>query len=246
LGKVYFVGAGPGDPDLITVKGRRVIESADVIIYAGSLVNPEVIACRKEGASVFDSSRMELSEIISVMAEACREGKVVARVHTGDPSLYGAIAEQMEELDRLGIDYEVIPGVSSFLASAAVLRREFTLPGVSQTVICTRIEGETPVPPSESLESLASHRASMAVFLSASRVEEVVEALRPHYGEDCPAAVVYRATWPDQRVIRGRLGEIADLVRGAGIGRTAMILVGRFLEARPLRSKVYGPKERGG
>ena len=163
--KVYFIGAGPGDPELITVKGKKIVEKADVIIYAGSLVNREIINCHKEGAEIYNSASMNLDEVMEVTVTAQKAGKLVARVHTGDPSIYGAIREQMDVLDEHGIEYEVIPGVSSFVAAAAAIKKEFTLPDVSQTVICTRLEGRTPVPETESLESLASHKCSMAIFL---------------------------------------------------------------------------------
>ncbi|MGL4968793.1 MAG: precorrin-4 C(11)-methyltransferase, partial [Fusobacteriaceae bacterium] len=175
--KVYFIGAGPGDPDLITVKGRKIVEKADIIIYAGSLVNPAIIGCHKDGAEIFNSAGMTLEEVVAVIKRGVSEGKLVARVHTGDPSIYGAIREQMVLLDSDGIEYEVIPGVSSFVASAAAIKREFTLPGVSQTVICTRLEGRTPVPEEEALEKLASHRASMAIFLSVHMIGDVVKRL---------------------------------------------------------------------
>jgi len=177
--KVYFIGAGPGDPELITIKGQRIVKEADVIIYAGSLVPKEVIDCHKEGAEIYNSASMSLDEVIDVTVKAIKANKKVARVHTGDPAIYGAHREQMDMLDEYGIEYEVIPGVSSFLASAAALKKEFTLPTVSQTVICTRIEGRTPVPEKESLESLAKHRASMAIFLSVHMIDKVVETPTP-------------------------------------------------------------------
>ena len=188
--KVYFIGAGPGDPDLITVKGKKIVEKADVIIYAGSLVNKEIIGCHKEGAEIYNSASMNLDEVIEVTVKAQKEGKLVARVHTGDPSIYGAIREQMDMLDEYDIEYEVIPGVSSFVAAAAAIKKEFTLPDVSQTVICTRLEGKTPVPESESLESLASHKCSMAIFLSVQMIDGVVERLRKHYDINTPIAKI--------------------------------------------------------
>ncbi|RKD30600.1 precorrin-4 C(11)-methyltransferase [Thermohalobacter berrensis] len=239
MSKVYFIGAGPGDPDLITVKGRKIIEEADVIIYAGSLVNPEVINCRKEKSEVYNSAKMTLEEIIDITKESIYEGKKIARVHTGDPSIYGAIREQMDKLDKLGIDYEVIPGVSSFVASAAVLKKEFTLPGVSQTVICTRLEGRTPVPEKENLESLASHKASMAIFLSVHMIDRVVEKLKKHYDEDTPVAVVQRATWEDEKIVEGTLKDIEKKVKEANITKTAQILVGNFLGNKYELSKLY-------
>lgn len=241
MAEVIFVGAGPGDPELITIKGQRAVEEADVIIYAGSLVNPEVLAKRKAAAVVHNSAEMTLDQVISVMKAAIAEGKKVARVHTGDPSIYGAIREQIDRLDELGIPCHVIPGVSSFVASAAALRKEFTLPEISQTVICTRLEGRTPVPEAEQLEKLASHQASMAIFLSVQMIDEVVARLCTHYSPDTPVAIVEKATWPDQRIIQGTLADIGDKVREAGIRKTAQILVGRFLGDQYALSKLYDP-----
>lgn len=241
MAEVIFVGAGPGDPELITIKGQRAIEEADVIIFAGSLVNPEVLAKRKQDCAVHNSAEMTLDQVISVMEAAIGEGKQVARVHTGDPSIYGAIREQIDRLDALNIPCRVIPGVSSFVASAAALRREFTLPDISQTVICTRLEGRTPVPEAEQLEKLASHQASMAIFLSVQMIDEVVARLCTHYGADTPVAIVEKATWPDQRIIQGTLADIGDKVREAGIRKTAQILVGRFLGDQYSLSKLYDP-----
>jgi precorrin-4/cobalt-precorrin-4 C11-methyltransferase len=238
-GKVYFIGAGPGDPDLITVKGRRIVERADVIIYAGSLVNREIIECHKKDALVYNSASMTLDEVIDVIKKHIGPGKVIARVHTGDPSIYGAIREQIDILQSLSIPYEVIPGVSSFTAAAAVLGMEFTLPGVSQTVICTRLEGRTPVPEKEDLELLASHRASMAIFLSVHMIDDVVKKLKVHYDENTPVAIVQKATWSDQRIERGTLETIGSLISDKGIDKTAMILVGDFLGNDYDRSLLY-------
>lgn len=237
--KVYFIGAGPGDPDLITVKGRNLVEIADIIIYAGSLVNPKIIACHKKGAAIHNSASMTLEEVVDVIKRGFSEGKLVARVHTGDPSIYGAIREQMVLLDEAAIPYEVIPGVSSFVASAAAIRREFTLPGVSQTVICTRLEGRTPVPEGEALEKLASHRASMAIFLSVHMIGDVVRRLMEHYPSATPVAIVEKATWEDQNIIIGTLETIEELVRAAGIRKTAQILVGDFIGDSFELSKLY-------
>ena len=179
--KVFFIGAGPGDPELITVKGQRIVKEADIIIYAGSLVPKEDIDCHKEGAEIYNSASMTLEEVMEVTINGIKAGKKVARVHTGDPAIFGAHREQMDILDEYGIEYEVIPGVSSFLASAAAVKKEFTLPSVSQTVICTRLEGRTPVPEKESLESLATHRASMAIFLSVHMIGDVVKRLATSY-----------------------------------------------------------------
>ncbi len=192
---VHFIGAGPGDPELLTVKGKKLIDEADVIIYAGSLVNPEVLSGAKEGARIYNSAVMNLEEVIEVMKEAEQKGEKVARVHTGDPAVYGAHREQMDELDRLGIEYEVVPGVSSFLAAAASLKKEYTLPGVSQTVILTRMEGRTPMPEKEKLADLARHQATMIIFLSVGRMEELARQLMTAYPPETPAAVVYKASW---------------------------------------------------
>ncbi|SET23972.1 cobalt-precorrin 4 C11-methyltransferase [Natronincola peptidivorans] len=239
MAKVYFIGAGPGDPELITLKGHKKIQEADVIIYAGSLVNPQVIADRKENAAVYNSASMTLTEVIEVMKKASREAKTIARVHTGDPSIYGAIREQMDALIELSIDYEVIPGVSSFVASAAQLKKEFTLPEVSQTVILTRMEGRTPVPPKESLSSLAEHQASMAIFLSVQMIDKVVEQLITSYPPETPVAVVQKATWEDEKIVEGTLKNIAERVKEADIKKTAQILVGDFLGNQYALSKLY-------
>lgn len=237
--KVYFIGAGPGDPELITIKGQRIVKEADVIIYAGSLVPREVIECHKEGAEVHNSASMSLDDVIDVTVKAVKAGKKVARVHTGDPSIYGAHREQMDMLDEYGIEYEVIPGVSSFLASAAVIKKEFTLPNVSQTVICTRMEGRTPVPEKEKLASLAKHRASMAIFLSVQMIGKVVEELATSYPMTTPVAVVQRATWSDQKIVLGTLENIEEEVKKSGINKTAQILVGDFLGNEYEKSKLY-------
>ncbi|AVQ16094.1 precorrin-4 C(11)-methyltransferase [Fusobacterium gonidiaformans 3-1-5R] len=237
--KVYFIGAGPGDPELITIKGQRIVKEADVIIYAGSLVPKQVIDCHKEGAEIYNSASMSLEEVIAVMVKAVQAEKKVARVHTGDPAIYGAHREQMDILDEYGVEYEVIPGVSSFLASAAAIKKEFTLPNVSQTVICTRIEGRTPVPERESLESLASHQASMAIFLSVHMIDRVVESLLKHYPKTTPVAIVQRATWEDQKIVLGTLETIEEKVREANINKTAQILVGNFLGKEYEKSKLY-------
>lgn len=237
--KVYFIGAGPGDPELITIKGQRIVKEADVIIYAGSLVPEQVINCHKEGAEIYNSATMSLDEVIDVTVKAIKSGKKVARVHTGDPAIYGAHREQMDLLDEHGIEYEVIPGVSSFLASAAAIKKEFTLPNISQTVICTRMEGRTPVPEKENLASLASHRASMAIFLSVQIIDKVVKTLATSYPMTTPVAVVQRATWPDQKIVMGTLENIEQRVKEAGINKTAQILVGDFLGNEYEKSKLY-------
>ena len=236
---VSFIGAGPGDPELLTIKGKKIIDSADVIIYAGSLVNPQVLADAKEGAVIYNSALMNLDEVIDVMKDAEDKGLKVARVHTGDPAIYGAHREQMDRLDELGIDYEVIPGVSSFLATAAVLKKEYTLPGVSQTVILTRMEGRTPMPPKEKLVDLAKHNATMIIFLSVGMLDEMSAILRQEYRPETPVAVVYKATWEDQKIVRGDLTNIAERVKEAGITKTALTVVGDFLGNDYDLSKLY-------
>lgn len=239
--KVYFIGAGPGDPELLTIKGARLIEEADTIIYAGSLVNKEVLARRKKDARVYNSASMTLDEVIDVMKESEGTEEIVARVHTGDPSIYGAIREQMDRLDELNIEYDVVPGVSSFVAAASAIKKEFTLPGVTQTVILTRMEGRTPVPDKEQLELLASHGATMCLFLSVHMIDKLVERLIDggHYTENTPIAVVQRATWPDQKIVIGTLKDIADKVKTEDITKTAQILVGDFLGNKYELSKLY-------
>lgn len=236
---VYFVGAGAGDPELLTIKGKRLIDSADVVIYAGSLVNPAVLSDVRPACQVYNSAGMTLEEVLSVMKEAEQKGKTTVRVHTGDASIYGAIREQLDALDRLGIPHEVVPGVSSFLAAAAALQKEYTLPGVSQTVILTRLEGRTPVPPRERVEELAKHGATMVFFLSANRVGELAERLCTAYPAETPAAVVYKVSWPEQQIVTGTLQNIAEKTAAAGIHRTALVLVGEFLGDSYELSKLY-------
>lgn len=237
---IHFIGAGPGDPDLITVKGRKLIAEADVIIYAGSLVNPQVLDAAKPEAEIYDSAGMTLPEVIAVMKEQTANGKQVVRVHTGDPSVYGAHREQMAELDRLGISYDVVPGVSSFQAAAAALKREYTLPGISQTVILTRMEGRTAVPEREQIEALAAHQATMVIFLSVGQITELTGRLQQGgYPADTPAAVVYKASWEDEKIVVGTLTDIAGKVQEAGIRKTALVTVGRFLGDNFELSKLY-------
>lgn len=238
---VYFIGAGPGDPELLTIKGKKIIDSADVIIYAGSLVNPEVLSGRKEGAVVYDSARMHLDEVLSVMYEAEKNHLMTARVHTGDPSIYGAIREQMDALEAAGIAYEVVPGVSSFVAAAAAMKKEYTLPDVSQTVILTRMEGRTPVPEKEKLALLAAHQATMVIFLSVGEIEALTKELMTAYPEDTPVSVVYKASWPEQKIVAGTLADISGKVKAAGITKTALITVGGFLGDTYELSKLYDP-----
>jgi precorrin-4/cobalt-precorrin-4 C11-methyltransferase len=227
--EVYFVGAGPGDPELITLKGRKLLDRADIVIYAGSLVNPELLKGIR--AEIFDSAGMNLDEIIGIMSTAAGKGKTVVRLHTGDTSFYSAISEQIERLRALGIAYEVVPGVSSAMAGAAVLGQELTIPEVSQTVIFTRMEGRTPVPAAERLGELARHRATMVVFLSVGMIDKVREELLQGYPEDTPVVVIEKASWPAQKVVRGRLGNLAGLVKEASIKKTALIYVGESLRA---------------
>ena len=240
---VHFIGAGPGAPDLITVRGRALIARSPVCLYAGSLVPIEVIACAPPGARVVDTASLTLDEIVAEMSRADAAGQDVARVHSGDPSLYGAIAEQMRRLDGLGIDYDITPGVPAYAAAAAALKCELTLPEVSQTVILTRTAMQaSAMPPGEDLAALGRAGATLAIHLSIRNIKAVVAALAPLYGTDCPVAVVYRASWPDERVIRGTLGDIAGKVRAAKLTRTALILVGRVLAPGAFRdSALYDP-----
>lgn len=230
---VHFVGAGPGDAELITVKGARLLGQADVVVFAGSLVDRELVRTYAPGAKVYDSAGMDLEQTTKVLAEAIVAGEKVVRLHTGDPSIYGAIQEQMEELDRLGIGYQVVPGVTSAFAAAAALKQELTLPEVSQTVVITRLAGRTPVPEREQLRHIAGIGATLVIYLSISMVEKVVEELLSGaYREDTPVAVVAKASWPDEQVITGTLADIAAKVREAGIGKQALIVVGDVLRAR--------------
>lgn len=237
---VYFIGAGPGDPELITVKGMRLLAGADVVIYAGSLVNPELLKNCKPGVEVHNSAVMTLDEVLEVIYRALAEGKTVARVHTGDPALYGAIQEQMDALSSRHIPFTVIPGVSSFFAAAAAIPHELTLPGVTQTVILTRMEGRTSVPEAEQLSRLAEHRCTMCIFLSVQQVEAVVEELmKGGYDPQTPVVVVEKASWPEERIIRGNLQHIAGLVKEAGIKKTALIMVGDVFGSQYSPSKLY-------
>ncbi len=231
--KIHFIGAGPGDPELITVKGARLLAGADVVVFAGSLVDRELVRTYAPDAEVWDSAGMTLEETIRVMAGAVAAERRVVRLHTGDPSIYGAIQEQMAALDELGIDYEVIPGVTSAFAAAALLKQELTLPEVSQTVIFTRIEGNTPVPERERLAEIARIGATIVIYLSVAMIDRVVaELLAGAYTPATPAAVVCRASWPDEEVVEGTLADIAVKSMGAGIDRQALIIVGDVLQAR--------------
>lgn len=236
-GKVFIVGAGPGDPDLLTIKGKRLLKEADVVIYAGSLVHPDILQGLE--AELFDSSKLNLDEIIGIMSGKVEEGKKVIRLHSGDPSIYGAIKEQMARFDSLGIPYEIIPGVSSAMAVAAALKEEFTLPEVTQTLIITRLGGRTPVPEKEVLGRLSEIRASMLIFLSVGMIDEVVSELLHGYPEDTPVAVVEKVTWPEERIIRGTLKDITEKVKDAGIEKTAVIAVGDFMRGLKRASRLY-------
>lgn len=239
---VHFIGAGPGAADLITVRGAKLLGEADVIIYAGSLVNPALLDDKKEGCAVYDSASMTLEEVIAVMRETQARGGDTVRLHTGDPSLYGAIREQMDKLDELGIPYDVTPGVSSFSGAAAALEAEYTLPDVSQSVIITRMAGRTPVPEGEKLSKMASHGCTMVLFLSTGLLEEVErELMEGGYAPDTPAAIVYKATWPEEKVCRCTVSTLAQTARENHITKTALITVGGFLGDRYDRSKLYDP-----
>ncbi|RME73165.1 MAG: precorrin-4 C(11)-methyltransferase, partial [Verrucomicrobia bacterium] len=240
-GVVTFCGAGPGAPDLLTVRAHRALREADVLVFAGSLVSPEVVACARPECERHDSAAMHLEAIVEILVDRARAGKRVLRLHTGDPSVYGAIAEQMRMLDAAGVPYETIPGVSAAFAAAAALNAELTLPGVTQTVVLSRMAGRTPVPEPESLRALSRIGATMALYLSVGRIESVVEELvaEGRYDVNTPVAVVYRVGWPDQRVVRGTLGDIAAKVREAGIGRQAVILVGAALSGAGESSLLY-------
>ena len=236
---VYFIGAGPGDPDLLTIKGKKIIDRADVIIYAGSLVNKEILKDAKADAAIYNSAAMTQEEVLAVMQKAEADGLVTARVHTGDPSVFGAHREQMDALKQLGIPYEVIPGVSSFVAAAAALKKEYTLPGVSQTVILTRMEGRTAMPPKESIRDLARHNATMVIFLSVGMIDRLATELMQEYRPDTLAAVVYKASWENQKIVQGTLSDIARKVTDAGIKKTALIVVGDFLGEEYELSRLY-------
>lgn len=239
---VHFVGAGSGAEDLITVRGARLLSEADVIIYAGSLVNPALLRYASADCRICNSAAMTLEQVLAVMQEAEREGKTTVRLHTGDPSLYGAVREQYDALDRLGIAYDVCPGVSSFCGAAASLKAELTLPGVSQTVIITRAAGKTPVPERESIRALAAHGATMVLFLSTALTERLQsELLEGGYAPQTPAAVIYKATWEDERILRCTVGNLHETVNASGLHKTALILVGQCMGDEYLRSLLYHP-----
>ena len=239
---IHFVGAGCGAPDLITVRGARLLSEADVVIYAGSLVNPALLDYCKEGCEIHDSAYMTLEEVIETMKKAENEGKTTVRLHTGDPSIYGAIREQFDALDPLGIEYDVCPGVSAFSGAAASLKAEYTLPNVSQTVMITRMEGRTPVPDKEKIRSLAQHQTTMCLFLSTGLLEGLqTELIAGGFSPDTPAAIVYKASWPEEKIVRCRLCEIAQKATENHITKTALIVVGYFLGDKYERSKLYDP-----
>ena len=241
---IHFVGAGPGAPDLITVRGMKLLRAADVIIYAGSLVNPELLQYASAHAAVYDSAFMTLEEIMALMLEADRESREIVRLHSGDPSVYGAIREQMDLLDEHHVDYDTCPGVSACFGAAASLKLEYTLPGKTQTLILTRMKGKTAVPEKESIRRLAAHGSSMVIYLSTGMLGELSEELiRGGYAPDTPAALVYKATWPEERCFLSTLASLAETGRENGICKTALVLVGDAILHRDVheRSKLYDP-----
>ncbi|MDY4395501.1 MAG: precorrin-4 C(11)-methyltransferase [Oscillospiraceae bacterium] len=239
---VHFVGAGSGAPDLITLRGARLLGEADVVIYAGSLVNPELLTLTKPGCELHDSAKLTLEEVIALVEEAERAGKTTVRLHTGDPSIYGAVREQFDELAKRGIAFDVCPGVSSFCGAAAALRTEYTLPDVSQTVIITRAAGRTPVPERESIRSLAAHGATMVLFLSTALTETLQgELLAGGYAAETPAAIVYKATWPEEKIFRCTVGTLHETAEENRLRKTALIVVGGCLGKEYLRSMLYHP-----
>jgi precorrin-4/cobalt-precorrin-4 C11-methyltransferase len=241
MSKVYFIGAGPGDPELITLKAKRLIEEADVIIYSGSLLNPKILEYAR--GKLYDAAKMDREEINNILAEAALNGRLAIRLHDGDPSIYGAIREQIDKLESKGIECQVIPGISALFAAASRLNLELTLPGITQTVIITRAEARTPVPDREKIEELAKHKSTMAFYLSVHLIDKVVkELIKGGYEEDTPVAVVYRATWDDEIIIKGKLNDIARKVKDARINKTAIIIVGYVIEPKMYEySKVYDP-----
>lgn len=239
---IVFVGAGPGAEDLITVRGQKFLREADIIVYAGSLVNPQLLEEKKEDCLVYNSAHMTLEEVLDVMTAGERAGRQVVRLHTGDPCLYGAVQEQMDALKEQDISYEVCPGVSSFCGAASALQAEYTLPGISQSVVITRMAGRTPVPEQESIRSFAAHGATMVIFLSTGMLPELQkELLAGGYEKDTPAAVVYKATWPDEKVCRCTVDSLSETARKEGITKTALIVVGEVLDGVYDRSRLYDP-----
>ena len=239
---VHFVGAGPGGADLITLRGAELLRQADCVVYAGSLVNPALLSFVRDGVPIYNSAHMTLEQVLEVLECTERAGGSTVRLHTGDPSVYGAVREQMDALDRRGIPWDVTPGVSSFCGAAAAAGAEYTLPGVSQSVILTRMAGRTPVPERESIAALAAHGCTMVIFLSAGMLEELsVELLKGAYAPDTPAALVYKATWPEEKVVRCTVGTLAQTGQEYGISKTALVLVGDFLSDQYQRSLLYHP-----
>lgn len=241
---IHFVGAGSGAADLITVRGKKFLEEADVLIYAGSLVNPQLLENAKEDCRIYNSAKMTLEEVLEVMFQAEKEGKNTVRLHTGDPCLYGAIREQMDVLDQKGISYDYCPGVSSFCGAASALNLEYTLPNVSQSVIITRMAGRTPVPEKESIESFAAHQTTMVVFLSTGMLEELsARLISGGYAPDTPAAIVYKATWEDEKAFVCTVETLAETARENGITKTALMIIGEAVAHRSYdRSKLYDPE----
>lgn len=248
---IYFIGAGPGDPELITVKAQKLIQRCPLILFAGSLVPEAILSDAKPYAQKIDSANLNLDQIIDILLQAHKEGKDVARLHSGDPSIYGAIGEQIRRLEVHGVDYEIIPGVTASSASAAFLGKELTLSGVSQTIIMTRYAAKTPMPDKENLVALAQHGATLVIHLGISRIHKIVDDLLPYYGADCPVAVCYRTSWPDQEKIVSTLSEIVSEVRRKKITRTALIIVGQVLGSNTfndsylyneVQSHIYRPK----
>ncbi len=239
MSKVYFIGAGPGDVELITIKGQKILHSADVVIYTGSLINPLLLEGVK--GDLHDSSKMTLEEIVNLMEQSINRGKKVARLHTGDPTIFSAIGEQIRELKKRRIPYEIIPGVSSAFAAASIIGTELTEPEISQTVIFTRIEGKTPVPSTEKLGELSKHRATMVIFLSVGMIDRVKEELLKGYDENTPFVVIYKGSWPEQKIVKGLLKELDKKVKEEGITKTALIMVGEVFSSPETRSKLYDP-----
>ncbi len=244
MNKVVFIGAGSGDPELITLKGKKWLEKADLVIYTGSLLNPEYLKYCKKGVELFDSAKMGLPEMLKVMIEGVKAEKLVVRLHDGDPSFYGAIQEVMTDLDKEGIEYFRIPGISCLLGAAAALNRELTLPNISQTVIITRPEGRTPVPEKEAISKLAQHQATMVIFLGTPHIAKVMDELQKGgYPKDTPVSVVYKATWPEQKIVLGTIDDIVAKVKEAKITETALIFVGKVMNPNAYDlSKLYDPK----
>ena len=249
---VYFIGAGPGDPELITVKGLRLLQQCPVVLYAGSLIPEAILEAAATDAHVTDTASLHLEHIIGHIKQAHQQGNDVARLHSGDPSLYGAIGEQMRHLDKLDIPYEIIPGVTATSASAAALKCELTLPDISQTIIHTRYAGKTSMPEGEDLSSLAQHTATLAIHLGITRIHKIVDELIPFYGKDCPVSVCYRTTWKDEKILRGTLETITQQVRAQKISRTALILVGGVLNPKQFsdsylydeeKANIYRPRK---